>query len=296
MLGPCMVTVLVLGAVMATGASAKLPEWGQCVATEGGTGGRYVDQACTMKAKGKGEPKVYSGGYEWTPAEEEFSSKNGSGFTLNETFKFETATAKIECTGASTASIMAFLESSAVTPLWKFTGCTTNGDENCSTLSIGSLPGEISNGLERLEPETIGWEHPGGLGFVERGTESEPVVGLSFKEVVNEETHKPEPFFTPVSCELEEGATPNENPVGTVLIGGDRVGGNGVIGALSPVNEMKSTYTLTYAQGGSGMQSPTRFAHRKPQTLQMFVHNTWEPVAFVGQIDLSFRENWEIRA
>ncbi|HTR89137.1 MAG TPA: hypothetical protein VMG62_03395, partial [Solirubrobacteraceae bacterium] len=87
-----------------------------------------------------------------------------------------------------------------------------------------------------------------------------------------------------------------ENSLGDVLIGGAPKGGDGVIGAIAPVNAMGETYTLTYGESGAGAQSPARFAHKKPQTLQAFIHNKWEPVAFVGQFKLELEGQWELRA
>jgi len=290
---------------MVASASAKLPEWGQCVATEGGTGGKYTDSACLDKAHStrNGEERLYGGAFEWVPAEEEFASKSKSGLTLNGTFAFETQQgAKIECTGITKGSGMTFVLNGATTPRWNLTGCRANGgQEECATISAGSFKEEISSLLEARESEVRGWNHPSRLGFLERG--SEPLVGLGFKEAYNPEpgVEAGEPFFSPISCgpslqEEEEGVMPAENSLGTVKIGGNRKGGNGVIGALAPVNVMSSHYTLTYSENSAGIQSTTRFAHQKPQVLDAFIRNAWEPVALVGQFKIEFALGWEIRA
>ena len=56
MVALCLVAVFAVAAVVASSASAKGPEWGQCYAK---TGGKYTEKNCQTKAKkGKGE-------YEW---------------------------------------------------------------------------------------------------------------------------------------------------------------------------------------------------------------------------------------
>ncbi len=61
MLGLCLVAVFAIGAIAASGASAGLPEFGQCVAK---AGGKYANEGCTEKAK-KG-----TGKFEWRKAAE----------------------------------------------------------------------------------------------------------------------------------------------------------------------------------------------------------------------------------
>ena len=60
MLGLCLVAAFTLGALTATSASAKLPEWGGC---EAKTEGKYYDAACTV-ALSKSAQKT-QGHYEW---------------------------------------------------------------------------------------------------------------------------------------------------------------------------------------------------------------------------------------
>jgi hypothetical protein len=131
-----------------------------------------------------------------------------------------------------------------------------------------------------------GWNHPARLGFVEGKGDPSPVVGLGFK-ADNDETGEPERFFAPIVC---------LGPIGTVWIGGEDKGGNGVVGTLTPVNEMNEAYTLTYSESSPGVQTPDKFAHKKPEVLKAFLHNKWEPVAFVAQFTFNVGEDLELKA
>jgi hypothetical protein len=305
MLGFCLTAVLMLGTLLVTGASAGLPEWGHCVKTGGGTGGRYVDAACTVRAHGKGHPKVYEGGYEWVPAAGETQVESEE-LELTGSFSFETqAGEKIECTAIRpTSSVMVFLARSAVTPFWRFTGCTSKG-EPCLVPSVGANEEEINDVLQWFEEQGHGWDHPTKLGFVEGRGGVSPVVGLSFTsdnsgfepsegeggEAIAPGT--PERFFAPIVCGGEE---PGPESIGTVWIGGEKHGHNTVIGTLAPVNEMSSRYTLTYGESSPGHQTPEAFAHGSPRYLQAFLHNHWERVAFVGQINVVLVQPAELKA
>jgi hypothetical protein len=287
MLGLCLVAVFAVGAIMAAGASAFKPEWGKCHPAEvynevteeveyPGTGGKYSDQACTVKAsaKGRGESRKYEGAYEWEPQETEgtFAGEELALVGAGHNFTFETqAGAKIECAGIRRNSGFAFSLNTAKTPLWEFEGCTSEGQE-CTTTSIG-VPNEVvANILSWLEEEGRGWQ--GQMGFVERSTETSPVVGLDFSSH-NTLSGEPERLFAPIVC---QGA------IGTVWVGGERKGGNSIIGTLSPVNAMSTTYTLSYGESSPGVPMPERFAHKKRDVLMANLHNHWEPVAFTGQI------------
>ncbi|HUB37120.1 MAG TPA: hypothetical protein VL972_09875 [Solirubrobacteraceae bacterium] len=296
-----LVPMAALGAafgVAPTSASAKLPEWGKCIATASGAGGRYMNAGCTERARKVHDS--YPGAYEWQPATEEFSTKQPGGVKLQGPFSFETSRGiKIECGRVDEFSSMYFVANGATTPLWYLDPCRANGDEWCVTLEIGGFADSVNDDLERIDQEERGWDHPSQLGFVERGTGSEPIIGLGFKESYETARKVAEPFFTQISCSPEVTEGTDEEPkslIGDMLIGGDRTGGNGVIGTLGPVDAMSSTYTLTYSESSPGIQSPTRFALKKRQVLEAFVQNQWEPVAFVGQMDLAFAEAWEIKA
>jgi hypothetical protein len=271
MLGLCLLAVFALGAIMAAGASAKLPEFGKCQSV--GTGGKYTDAGCTVKA----HPQ--QGAYEWEPASAT-NAFSGEEMALANGFTFETASGeKIECQGFRRDSYIPFVLNGAKTPLWELKGCISE-EQECSTLSIGSDPEIISNALDWLE-EGRNWT--GRLGFVERPN----VVGLSFK-ANNTEASEPEHFFTAIAC---------EGSIGTVLIGGERKGSNAIIGTLGPINAMTNEYQLTYSESESkpGVASPLRFAHKKPVQLRAFVHNHWENIALSAEIEIE-TEASEIKA
>jgi hypothetical protein len=287
MLGLCLMAVFAFGAITAAGASAKFPELGKCAEVE--TGGKYTDSACLVKAhaKGKGEEKVYEGAYEWKPNSEE----EGGGIleTSTTAVTFETpAGYKIECSHMQNRSSMfLFNTDQAITPLWLLEGCQSEG-QPCTTLSIGSDPGIISNKLFWLEEEGRGWA--GKLGFVEGQGTPDPIVGLSFTSD-NRETGEREPFFTPISC---------EGSLGTVLIGGDnehthKDGNNSFIGTIGPVDTPVEEFTVTYNSSPPGVQTPDQFGHGKQQYLQAFVHNEWEPVAITAKMTFEVGLNREIR-
>jgi hypothetical protein len=271
MLGLCLVAVFAIGAITAAGASAFKPEWGKCIAQ---ANGRYKDAGCTEKAHGKGNPKVYEGSYEW----EQRSGSFGAEVIESTNITFETqAGHKIQCTEVEYEDPVALLGPyGSNTPLWILEGCESEG-QPCTTLSIGSASGIVSNRLAWLEQEGRRWT--GELGAVEGQGTPTPVVGLSFN-ADNTISGERESFFTPISC---------EGSLGTVLMGGDKerphgLGNNSFIGVIEPVNKTTKEFTLTYSESAPGIQAPGRFGRRKQQYLQAFVHNTWEPVAIMGTI------------
>ena len=290
MLWLCLLAVFALGAITAAGASAKLPEWGECREaehenaegeTEYGVDGRYTDANCRVLAKGKGqgEARIYDGTYEWLPVESE-SGKIRNPTSTSATF--ETAAGyKIECAQTlSSSSFKLHGPFETKTPLWIFEDCASEG-QPCTTISIGSEPGVISNQLAWLEEDGRGWQ--GHFGLLEGKGGAEPAVGLEFSSS-NTKTGEAEPFFVPISC---DGA------IGTVLIGGDkepgiaRHGNNSFIGSVSPVNEMEEEFTLKYEENG-GVPAIEHFEKgKKAHSLEAFVHNEWEPVAI--KATLKFR-------
>jgi len=284
-LGVSLLAVLALGAVVAGAAQAKqtLPEMGQCLPSEGGNTGKYANSNCTVEVKKLGG--VSEGPYEWTP-----EADNGEEMETSGGFTFETESGvKIECAAFGSSSFMRFLEHNGKTPLWRLNTCKSAANEKCSTPSVGSAKDVIGNSLEWKEEEGRGWNPT--LGFIEGKKTTSPVVGLSFKgtkqtgEVEGEVGY--ERLFPPIVC-----ATYNEEgePVGglgSVWIGGDNEkdykGQNGVIGVLSPVDQMTKTYTLTYGSH-NGEQAVASFEKKKPQYLEAYFNNHWERVAFNAQI------------
>jgi hypothetical protein len=285
MLGLCLVAVFAFGAIVASGASAFKPEWGTCTAQEHG---KYLDAGCMEKAHGKGPKgeKVYEGSYEWAPTSFSTKRRGTSG-----SISFETqAGEKIECPTARSGDSMSFTPQGAGTPNWEFEGCEGKG-EQCSTASLGSPEGIVINALAFLGIGGASWN--GTLGYIEGGGGPNPVVGVSFRsentgfESPEGETiapGTPERFFAPIACSNEE---PGPEAIGTVWIGGERHGGNSVIGALAPVNQMSESYTLTYSESSPGIQAPEKFEHKKRDVLEAFLHNRWEPVAWTGEFKLA---------
>ena len=254
-----------MSALAAAGASAKLPEWGKCQATGGGTGGKYSDAGCTVKAhKKKG---VYTGGYEWTTLAGEFQLRP---MALAGTLVFETtAGKKIECTGLAGESHAELRGASgALTPLWELEGCQSEGQGCKSEMAFSE--GEINNTYAWYgEPAEEGGPTPGWtgqLGFIAKGGPS-PVVGMAYT-VKNDER-----LFEPVVC---HGA------IGTVWIGGAPKGGDSFISAIAPVDQMSTEYTETYSSSAPGVQNPTKFAGGKRAMIEAFLENHWEPVAING--------------
>jgi hypothetical protein len=286
MLGLCLVAVFAFGAIAAASASAKqMPEWGECEKVEEGVEGKYTDSNCTVRAPRR--HGIYTGEYEW-------SEKNGrfhGSILAPETTSVTVETAaghKIECTHVQAETSMTlFGPYGAITPLWLLEGCESEG-QPCTTISIGSDPGNISNALYWLEEEGLRWT--GQLGIIEGKGTPNPVVGLSYTSD-NTNTGEREPFFTPISC---------EGSLGTVLLGGDKekphgLGNNSFIGVVTPVNQMTEELTLTYSEGAQGIQTPQQFGHGKRKYLQAFVHNEWEPVAITATMKFAISER-EIKA
>ncbi|HEX4436438.1 MAG TPA: hypothetical protein VH061_06530 [Solirubrobacteraceae bacterium] len=270
-----LVVSLVLGAA---GASAKLPEYGKCVATESGTGGRYLDAGCIEKAKRHhGE---FVGEFEWIPLEEE---KDFEPLELEGPMTFETQSGdKVECAVAGefdSAELTGL--TSQKTPLWVFEGCSSEGEECHSSVSIE--PGEITNSFawhEEAEEEgqpVPGWT--GRLGFVAKGPE--PVVGVEYN-VKNAER-----LFPPVAC---SGA------VGTIWFGGNKKGGNSFISTIGPTNEMTKTFAETFSESAPGIQAPAKLAGRHAVYIQAFRNNQWERMAISGPwIEHAGRSGFEIK-
>jgi len=272
------VAVFVFAAFAAAGASAKqtLPQWGQCLPSEGGNTGRYATASCTVEVKKL--HGVYEGPYEWHPAEAVF---HGEPAELTGTFTFETAAeVKIQCTGLSSESFFKFAGQGGKTPLWELEGCSADGQE-CDQPSTGGNEEEISSWFEWIEKEGSSWNPQ--LGFIEGKKSTAPVVGISFKGNKRPpEDIQPgyELLFAPIVCHSEE--------VGTVWIGGDNEKGykgqDGIVGVLGPVDQMSKQFTLTYGETKPGVPAVGGFEHKKPEYLEAFLGNHWEPVAYSGQI------------
>jgi hypothetical protein len=301
MLGIGLVAMFALGAIGVSSASAFKPELGKCGPIEivneetgehefPGIGGKYSDQSCLVKAavKGHGESKVYQGAYEWKPLSEK------TGVIVNPattTVTLETTSGnRIECSDVREENTsVTFLGNAGRTPLWIFEGCQSE-EKPCTTGSIGSLPGAISNGLAWLEEEGRNWT--GRFGYLTGKGTPEPLVGLEYTSN-NLETGEAEPFFTPISC---------EGSIGTVLLGGDKEhgshkeGDNSFIGTFGPVNTMTHDYTITYEESAPGVPTVEHFETGSNHSLRAFIHNGWERVAIEATMTFEFGNRVEMRA
>jgi hypothetical protein len=216
---------------------------------------------------------VLNGGFEWTSLQERSALEplRNEGPVVFET----KAGKKIECTEASGRAFATNLLTRG-TPRWQFDGCRSEGLE-CHS-NVAPILGEINNEYAYREaPSEPGQPVPGWiphLGFIEKSTVS-PIVGLSYK-VKNLER-----LFEPIVC---KGA------LGTVWLGGSKVGGNAFISHIAPLDEMSTTFTQTYAQSAPGVQSPTHFQFHSVEGLQAFLENHWEPVALTATFTFQVEE------
>jgi hypothetical protein len=278
----CGFVMAVAGGVDA--ASAKLPEWGQCREAVGGTGGKYQNDSCTVKAgKAKGVP---TGGFEWHPASEERTGEPGTAYQLSlaGSIGMETASGKrVTCSVLVEGShdIITGPKTSG-TPLWDFKGCESEGQE--CVASHAPEAGEIEDFYAYFEePGEPGQPAPGWrgkLGFISKPSGT---VGEEYT-VLNDER-----LFPPISC---------QGDIGTVWIGGDRHGNDSFIGKLEPVNEMTKSFTETYAASAPGDQSPSGFNGHGNAHLEAFLDQHWEPVALEAVFTYGFESEkaFEIKA
>ena len=260
MLGLCLLAVFVVGAVAASGASAKLPEFGRCEPTEGGTGGRYGNASCTAVVKPL--HGAYLGSYEWHPlVGEEILIPLG----LSEPFVFETAAGvRIECTGVGPSDLGELFGAKAVrTPLWVLESCHAGETSFLCQSTLAPEEGEISNFLSWLGEGGSGW--PGQLGLVKKG--AEPVVGIDYT-VLNHERAYP-----PISC---------EGGLSTIWVGGSPKGSNSFISTIGPVDQMTETFTEKLSESGPGVATPTKLLGHGKAGMKAFRGSEWEPVAMTG--------------
>jgi hypothetical protein len=276
MLGLCMVAVLAVAAYAASSASAALPEFGQCLAKEGG---KYSNSGCTVKAK-KG------GTFEWTSASKIASEKRhfvgvgGAGvldgiYTIcssekvreqsckeGETERFFLSEPgkplKIECeselntgeiSGSNTVAHIAVI----------FRGCKVLGTAPCSNTEH---EGEIQ--VNELK---------GKIGFTDKSAAT-PEVGLLLEPNVKKGE------FAKFSC--LGGA------IGTVVGQGSKsegcaypqshCGGDQIIGSVAPVNTETKTLTQTFtANEETAENTPSKLEGKPISLLESYVFNTENP-------------------
>ncbi len=289
MVGLCLVASVVLVVSSAAAASARLPEWGKCEATESGTGGKYADAACTQPVKKV--YKSYPGGYEWYPLIEASKLSYGQDSTLRYTSNaFESGILqpvkemtitfhdgqRISCEGlrSETVIVLTGAHTTTIAPRLAFRGCVeeSSGGE-CGTLDRRS-PGEITvstaawrNGVEKAEGETeYGPSWNGTMTYIEGKRTSDPVVGIVYK---TQEKHQT--FLQQLVCE--------ESEIRGAVVGGHRNGEELTL-SISPVNTMSPSFTAGMRQS-EGTQLPAAFEGRPAKPVEALVNaERWETVGF----------------
>jgi len=282
MLGLCLVAVLAVCAYAVSSASA-LPEWGKC---EAKAGGNYKDANCTEKAKPKG-----SGAYEWRKGETltpvPFYGENvGSGGVLKSLARYcEYEDAKhinheaglvtrakcaedhgteqgpielnVECEkefSNGESSGKASVKAVSV----KFKGCKAFGAPCSNTPAEGEIQ---INALK------------GNLGYISK---SEHKVGI----LLEPEHKKGE--FAKFDCggiyEVVVGV--GNSKEGTWYVPGEEKHGgyDGVIGAITPVNQMTEGFTEVYTMNPATAENiPSKFEGKHIELLENYLYNNAAP-------------------
>lgn len=281
-------TVLLMSGAL-TGAPAlaarTLPEWGRCRATETGSGGRYSDPGCVVRARER--RGLHEGAYEWFPLLS--GLRLGlSPMTLVGSARFQTADGKtVECSSPeSSGTLRPEGPAAAGAPLWELKGCQSEGRECHSEMAAGL--GEITDSYEvEEEPAEAGSPKPGWsgrLGFVTKSNLA-PTVGILYT------TNDYERLTPAVAC------TAN---VGTIWLGGYPRRPSSFIAVVTPLDTMSFQFTETYRESAPGVQSPDRLAGHAPRTLLALIENHWEPLAisatFSYEVEGDAGEGLEIKA
>jgi hypothetical protein len=277
MLGICLIAMFALGAIMAGGASAKLPEFGACEAAPNHEG-KYADANCVQPVKKVF--KKYTGGYEWY-AGNEFGTIRGEGFpsgwdahlrsggsrsgglkiaagenSIGTTTFEDSAGKQMVCSGGYINVVTGPANNQVQFREIYLTGCQV-GSAYC-TSSGGFEPGEVNNLYEfsYTESEESAIPFVGTLGYINK---ADHTVGLSIRQPTGGEVYgqgfekeepqerNEQPLFI-ARCEL---------PVGTITIGGGEAKRNGVIAEIGPLNTMTNASTLTFTES-HGVQSPSK--------------------------------------
>jgi hypothetical protein len=283
-LGACLLAMLALAAITASGASASLPELGGCEAAPTGHGS-YKDSACVEKVTGAA--KKAEGDYEWYTGNDfgwvfnrEQNIDHGSpeqGFDIAmgaTTFETTPGAHQIECSGGygELHTNLALSTKEVSDALLDFEGCHEVGGEEAECASLGSIGGaEINDKAQVGENEGF----KGTLGFLEGKGGEEPKVGLSLTGFKSGE------ILMTVSC---------LGPEGTVWIGGTKKA-NTVISTFEPVDTMTKVFTQTYAASTPGVQQWTSFEGKHKSVLDEFVLHNFEQSAW----NSTFEDNKEGR-
>jgi len=279
--------------VAASSASAKLPEWGRCEASEQHQG-RFADAGCTQPVK-----KVYgryTGGYEWRPLSEpepieEPGEVSGLDYRTREipqpsaesTIVFGNGD-RIKCSIPLFPETQIRLTGPHMTteaPYVEFGGCVderTGGecnstDEENFEAGIGDATA-WRHGLEQRGPSWTGT-----MAFISGKHTAEPAVGLVYKTENSKER-----FLQQIVCSARGGGEPL-----TIAIGG-RKAGEELTMAITPVNAMSESFTASMVQS-AGVQGPTSLEGKPTKTFEALVNaHEWQTVGF--EASLLFTETY----
>jgi hypothetical protein len=261
MLTVCVVAVFAISAIAAADASAKEPEWGQCVAK---AGGKYTNAKCTTKGKG--------GSYEWLKAskvsakEREFeSSTTENAGVLTSKFIIcspnnvtrephceageEEVVAEIstECTNEHDHGTIDSKGTGVEDVYVEFTGCTAlSGTEECSnTDTAGKINTEILKGS---------------LGYIDKAKHE---VGLRL------EPSKKKGAFATFSCGgalgIAVGAASKESEGPAYPPKG---GGDAILSPVEPVDVMTKGLTQVYSYNEGLENLPTHLEGKSAVELE----------------------------
>jgi hypothetical protein len=286
MVGLCLVAVFAIAAVAATSASA-LPEWGQCY-VQAKHEGKYTDKNCTVKAKVVNLKPT--GEFEWRKATEvakkTFTGEAGAGVLEGKYILCATSEGaadtkygrkglpcpagdheavffekpiKVECeseanhgeiTGAKTVAHVSVV----------FRGCKVLGSSPCSnTVNEGEIRVNTLKGT---------------LGFVNKNATPRE-VGLLLEPAVKKGE------FASFTCLTGQ--------LGTIVGEGNETegcayplkacGGDGIIGAQTPVDEMVTHYSQKFTINEATQENiPSKFEGTAPlKVLESYLFNEEEP-------------------
>jgi hypothetical protein len=245
----------------ASSASAALPEWGGCEATPPGRG-TYTNSTCTVKATG--ETKKSEGDYAWNTGERFgwlHQRETGHGTEGLSRFHFGENGRITHNIGASTLELSSGKKMTCTAGFIFFrlenahpknvhngflslTGCESEG-QPC-TSNFGENEGEVTNLDEWFEARGL----KGHLGWIDK---SKQEVGLFITAFNTKSENIEERHLLFAACKAG-----GPESVRNLEIGGDKKGGNGVIGMITPVNTMTTEYQLAYDQE-KGIQAPSAF-------------------------------------
>ncbi len=285
MLGLCLVAVLALAAVAASGASGL--EWGKC---EAKAGGNYTEANCKTKAKPKG-----TGGFEWLKASQVASKRVAEGKSAGVPFKGESVGSEpilttdffvcrpaeesrisrkkcaekgehteggeqesalfVSC-DKETATGETVAKSNVEDVNVTFTGCLLLGSAPCT--GAGLKEGEVKTSTLK-----------GKLGWIKKSAKE---VG-----VVLEPAKKHAPFAVFNCAELITTVGVGNAKEGAFYEPESHGGYDEIISPVTPVNEMTSKLTQTYTENGKLENVPNKFEGKHRSSLEDVIEPEPEP-------------------